>query len=529
MKVINSLSGWHGIVFEAMSWSGFTPFIVKGCKRYCKTKVGPMFNLCMFNPNNRLYWKTGYIFFFLLTTGLAAPAMEKYVTEQATFVVYMPKGWTAKEGVQPGYRTLAVTDPDGLCQAAMFYGNNPAANPLALSGLFIQAIKRQYPDLQVRDPRKNKAEDEIVFDGTYTDPKKGKKEFRCWISGRGGAFTFSSIEAPEGQLAKKKQLLLTILANVQVIKGASWGIQPVRVPMVRYRLRDGSASFMIPRDWTVQEFGTGHFAARDPSGLYSFVVASVEVFSPRLGVNVPGAVYSEYRTPHQALKILAERQGAISNMNFDEVIPRPDISRMIGQVYTLGPVTTEEFTSRFVTRNTRCKGYSLGVCLGSRLGINWRFWHMSVGTPASKFDPFVSNFVTMMQSYKIDDKFAMNYIARGMARVRQMQQETAAMVARNARDIHDMMQAAYDERQKSMEYIDYQRTNYIRGQQDWISGMEGGSVYHSDAWGTQNTATGEYHEGAPYNYFNFTGQNPKYAETMTPINDRAAWQKTFNK
>lgn len=53
--------------------------------------------------------------------------------------------------------------------------------------------------------------------------------------------------------------------------------------------------------------------------------------------------------------------------------------------------------------------------------------------------------------------------------------------------IRRMMQAAYDERQKSMDDIDYQRTHYIRGQQDWVSDMEGGTVYHNDLnrkWGT---------------------------------------------
>jgi len=61
-----------------------------------------------------------------------------------------------------------------------------------------------------------------------------------------------------------------------------------------------------------------------------------------------------------------------------------------------------------------------------------------------------------------------------------------------------MMQAACDERQKSMDHIDYQRTNYLRGQQDRVSSMEGGSVYHTDSRGTKNTATGEYRKGQPY-------------------------------
>ena len=37
-----------------------------------------------------------------------------------------------------------------------------------------------------------------------------------------------------------------------------------------------------------------------------------------------------------------------------------------------------------------------------------------------------------------------------------MQQQTSAMVTRNAQEIRQMMQAAYDERQKSQDYIDYQ-------------------------------------------------------------------------
>lgn len=123
----------------------------------------------------------------------------------------------------------------------------------------------------------------------------------------------------------------------------------------------------------------------------------------------------------------------------------------------------EEFVYTFNAQGRRCKGYSFGVSFGSRLNLNWKFWHISVGAQIEQFDAFVPNFVSMVQSYKINERFAQNYVAQGMARLRQMQQDTARMVARNAQEIHQMMQAAYDERQRSMEYIDYQRTNYIKG------------------------------------------------------------------
>jgi hypothetical protein len=201
----------------------------------------------------------------------------------------------------------------------------------------------------------------------------------------------------------------------------------------------------------------------------------------------------------------------------------------MGRVYTAGPVTTEEFVYTFTAQGRPNKGYTFGTSFGSRLGTNWNFWHITVAALTEFFDPFVPHFVTMIQSYKIDDQYAAHYISQGIARLRQLQQQTSQMVTRNAQEIHQMMQAAYDERQKSMEYIDYQRSNYIRGQQDWITTVEGGTLYHTDSWGTKNTATGEYWEGQPYNYVNFKGDNPKYREQMAPIDRRELWERHIQK
>jgi hypothetical protein len=131
----------------------------------------------------------------------------------------------------------------------------------------------------------------------------------------------------------------------------------------------------------------------------------------------------------------------------------------------------------------------------------------------------------MMGSYKINERWAQAYVAQGQQRLREMQKQTSAMVARNAQEIRQTMQAAYDERQKSMDYIDYQRTNYIRGQQDWISSMEGGTVYRTDNWGTKNTTTGEYWEGKAYDYYHYQGKNPKYNEQMQAVDSRALWER----
>jgi len=240
---------------------------------------------------------------------------------------------------------------------------------------------------------------------------------------------------------------------------------------------------------------------------------------------VPGAIVAPYLPPSQAWQLLTERTGLVARLQFEKVIPRQDISQEMARAYTAGPVTAEEFIYTCDVKGQRCKGYTFGFSFGSRLGTNWMFRHMTVGAPTNQFNSLIPTLAAMLQSYRMNDQWMANYIAQGAQRLRQLQQQTAGIVSRNAEDIRRMMQAAYDERQKSMDYIDYQRTNYIRGQQDWVSNMEGGTVYHTDSWGTQNTATGTYHEGQPYDYVHFKGKNPTYNEEMTPVDSRVLWEK----
>jgi hypothetical protein len=235
---------------------------------------------------------------------------------------------------------------------------------------------------------------------------------------------------------------------------------------------------------------------------------------------------SEYLSPHKALQFVGGKTKLATNMKFLEVLPRKDLVQQVSLVYTVGPVQAEEFVYTCTsTKGEAVKGYTFGISFGSRLNTNWKFWHMTVTAPEKKFDSLVPTLSAMMHSYSIDDNYAADYIIRGMARLRELQQQTAQIVARNAQEIHSMMQACYEERQRSMDYIDYQRTNYIRGQQDWISTMEGGTIYHTDSWGTLNTDTGEYLRGKAYDYVHFQGDNPRYNEQMTPIDSRQLWER----
>jgi len=73
-----------------------------------------------------------------------------------------------------------------------------------------------------------------------------------------------------------------------------------------------------------------------------------------------------------------------------------------------------------------------------------------------------------------------------MARWRQLVAETSGKIAAISRDIAEINRSICENNARSKEYLDYQRTRYIRGEQDWISRTEGGTVYRSDSWGLQN-------------------------------------------
>jgi len=209
----------------------------------------------------------------------APPPMQKVVTDKASFVAYTPQGWKVAERAAEGVLSVTAADPVTGCEAGMALGDNPAGDDVVtVSRRLIAAESRKYPGLQIKNARISKEKSRVVFDGQYSQPQKGAREFRSWVSAGGGRFSCARIEAPAGRLEAEKPLLLTVLSNIRVIKGtfAGEGAAPTVLPLAPYRLRDGSASFQLPQGWKCQDFGKGSFIASDPGDTSSFSVGSAD-------------------------------------------------------------------------------------------------------------------------------------------------------------------------------------------------------------------------------------------------------------
>lgn len=339
----------------------------------------------------------------------SAPAMEKYVSKQASFVVYKPKGWTVGEETQPGIQGLRVSDHGANLEAAMYFGSSPTGDDItSLAGVFASLVAKRHAGFRAGNVMISPDRKRVMFDATFTSAGRGARELRCWVTGDAGQFVCSSIEAPAGRLARDRRLLLTIFANVRVIKGAlrAGAAAPARVAMAPHRLSDGSASFLMPVGWSCREIGKASFAANDPSGAFGFLVGAADMITPRLGVKFPGAIVSPYLAPSRAWEFLTSHLGLAADMRFESVVARTDLARQFAAVYTSGPVQVEEFVYTSTSLGNRCRGYTMGLSLGSRLDTNWSFRHFSVYAPADRFSGFLPSFTAMLDSYRINDAWA---------------------------------------------------------------------------------------------------------------------------
>jgi len=142
----------------------------------------------------------------------------------------------------------------------------------------------------------------------------------------------------------------------------------------------------------------------------------------------------------------------------------------------------------------------------------------------------------MVESCQVNQQWLAQAMAAAVARYRAAVQRTNEVMARTRQQIHDSMMAAWQERQRSQDWIDHNRTSYIRGEQDYVSELEGGKIYTANSDGMLDRETGDLFVGPENTYTNTTGQNPRHltaaaqarhSEIMNPITDRQAYERAY--
>lgn len=146
------------------------------------------------------------------------PALQKMVTQQASFAVYAPQGWRASESETQTVRTLFVSDPQGRFGVTFSYGASAGGDAVAVAKQLVTGFRQQFRDLRVSGVQGVADRSRLVFDAAYTNAQQQVVEFRGYVTSRAGAFTYSCIAGPRGE-----QDWVSAAEGGAVVRSDSWG------------------------------------------------------------------------------------------------------------------------------------------------------------------------------------------------------------------------------------------------------------------------------------------------------------------
>lgn len=447
--------------------------------------------------------------------------LKKYVSTNPAFRLYKPEGWTVTPKNSASALEIFVTDPAGVARAEVNFADNHQTrfNSAALLVAKSQEIKAHYPDLSLSEVLicKDQAASCAVATVTYTVNQVVIKG-RLFCHADAHQAVTRSYVAPASSLAGERPLLLDILTNIHILKsqGAAGGA-PVAVQLVPHRAQDGSLTLSTPPDWDFLG-GGGKTIAGAPGGGAGFIFTSFEVMPPR-NYGVPTArnvILSRYEPPVQFMSKVFEKFGD-REVRILGSEPDPTTAAACPQQLGRRCEVADVQASWVSPKGASCLGsFKVMNALPSVMG-QWFSIVAGIWGPADDLADYLPTLEQVAASFSINDRYAKGYIEEGLAHLRVLQAQTQASM-RGLYQAIDDSRAANERRQAIRDNSNAKFDDYIRGNSYWISDMEGGKVYQTDPWGTEDKTTGDRFEGAPYDYIHFEGQNPRYpSENMREV------------
>ncbi len=458
------------------------------------------------------------------------PDLRPYVAESKRYALHKPASWYVLEEAQPESFRILVGSPDGASSVEFYWTRNAGGRADALEFLaeFRQLLSQTCP--------------EPCFSGGYLsrDSTKATVTVACNSGPKQltGKFYFESTphsNSAQGYLssgetlALRRPILLNIMASLALPKPAAAPGQseppaaPKQAPfpdLIERRAADGSLSLRIPADWTFLA-GGGKVAVASPDGAAGFIFTSFSGNPMSPGASLEqGVIGGPYRPPHQTLLMLLHGLGHRN-------------ARVLGS-------QADEITMRecAVTLQRRCDAQDIvarwtssqgGEAVGAMKLINalpsatglWFVILSGIWGPEKDFDRQLPLLEQVAGSFSINDQFARRYIQQGLENLRRLQRQTAAAM-QDINRAREQNQRDWEARQERKDYMESKWDDYRRGNSYWVSELEGGKVYRTDAGGTLDPTTGDYYSGKPYHWVNFEGQNPRHpSETMREL---SSWE-----
>ena len=452
-----------------------------------------------------------------------ASEMKKHVSPNSAYVLYKPQDWKVQEQTNQDSVRIVVSDPSGTSLAEVYSAANPTgkADALRLLAEFGRSLKVEHPDIAFSGVYVSNDGSKAVAMVSYARDKT-PVEGRYYFDATPKQLSVQGYCAPRAGLSARRALLINILSNLHFANRETAGpsqpsrtdTSPIQAQLVPRQAPDNSLSISVPADWLFLA-GGGKVLTGAPQGRAGFAFTSIAVFPHGVGYDniAQGVIQSPYLPPSQILPVVFTKMG--------------DRDVRV-HAFQQDPATVQECGGQCQAEDMEVSWTSPegSACLGMFKAINslpqgiTRQWYTILSGFWGPRDDFV-RWVPLLErvgaSFQINQQYVRRYIEAGLANLRRLQAKTAqAMQSLN--DARRDNQLAWEQQQARKDASDARWDDYRRGHSYWVSEMEGGKVYATDPWGTQDTQTGQYREGSAYGYVNFEGQNPKHpSETMREV------------
>jgi len=470
--------------------------------------------------------------------------MEKYKAPDGSFALYKPPGWAVDVKALGRGRIVTVSDPGSGSFAVMkiLPIEDRKGNTTALAARMMKELRPAAPDLELVWAKSTKDRRRTVIEIRRTGARNVPMRGRYYFNAQYPDAAVFGYEAPEREIEALRPTLLSVISNYTVLDpagAAKAGAPPAPprgisdLPLEKRTAKDGSFSMLVPKGWKM-EGGKGQVLCVPPGdGIGGVIRAPVGFWGPSRipnfdGSRIPGVIHSPYLRPVDAL-IVAMRATGSGNHKVLERASDPARARE-ASIFLKQAMEIETATIAFDSKSgVRCRGFYDVMASSPMPSGQWGILVTGVWAPEKELAGYLPSLVKMAGSYRLNERFAEEYVRKGMENVYRMARENSERMARNAQEMRESSMAAYEERQRSREYIDYKRTGYIRGEQEWVSEAEGGALYKSDHWGLSREGE-RYIEGQDYNYYNYKGKNPRYNEMMTPVDSsREVYESVYGR
>jgi len=442
---------------------------------------------------------------------------EYCVTDDGTFGLYKPKGWKVGTQRYSNGRMVFVSDEKNLSYVNLFFQESidPTLDSVQFASLTLKKVTQQLPDIKIIEARSSKDRMHTVVKYQRTTAQNVLVEGRYSFNIKPPTALATRYEAPARHFGDRVSTLLTVVSNITVLDDQTYqklasqrkGGEPAILPMRETSAPDNTCRLLVPEGWNLLA-AKGAAVCSSPDENAGFIFTT-QGFVARSRIpyfdssKIPGLHY-EYMRPVDAL-IVASRHLGSSNHRVIERYPNPSWA-MEASAFLKKQVDAEitliSYTNR---RGVPCIGYYDVLGFAPDNAGQWAIMPMGFWAPESQFARYLPSLIKIAESFRINEQWASEYVRKGMAKVREMMGKTSSMMSRYADEMRQSSLAGHQDRMKSSDFTSYKFSTYMRGEQEWVTSLAGGTIVKTDHWGL-SVGGKTVVEGPPFNYYNFQGE-----------------------